>query len=514
MLMAHAARTTLVTVEEVTRTTCWPTTGSPPAPSRRSTSAAVAEAPRGAWPVGLRGAYPADPAICAAMPSWPRRTRASRATSTSTSRAGAGRMSDWRPQELLIDVAGRHARRARPRRGRRRLADPGCRGLLARERSGGRLRVSVLGSERHNPFTDGGRELFDCAAQGRIDAFFLGGGQIDGGANINLVGVGGYPRSRVRWPGSFGSAYLYFLVPRVILFREEHTRAGAGAQGRVRQRARHQPRQRLSPGRALRAGHRARVFRFERGARPLSAAERASGPHRRRGPGPYRLRLRCAGEVPPTPAPVGATLALIRGPVGRAIAETYPRFAAEVLGIELSGRARPDAEAGVSAAPATGLLRSSGRGCRGARDREHAVARYIAARHARVAAFVDANYGLIGALRLHRQALGLDLLRAPANVALMVPYLACSWAGRPCAARRAACRAPAERPHAFPRDRRRARADLPAAPRPAGAALRRWQAPLRGGCAGRRRSSPIALPPRSIVWPRWRSATPRRRPQG
>src|SRR5690606_4821380 len=61
------------------------------------------------------------------------------------------------------------------------------------------------------------------AAQGRIDAFFLGGGQIDGEANINLVGVGGYPRSRVRWPGSFGSAYLYFLVPRVILFREEHS---------------------------------------------------------------------------------------------------------------------------------------------------------------------------------------------------------------------------------------------------------------------------------------------------
>ena len=31
-------------------------------------------------------------------------------------------------------------------------------------------------------------------------------------------------RTEVRWPGSFGSAYLYFLVPRVILFREEHTR--------------------------------------------------------------------------------------------------------------------------------------------------------------------------------------------------------------------------------------------------------------------------------------------------
>ncbi len=87
-----------------------------------------------------------------------------------------------------------------------------------------RLRVSILGSERHNFFTNGGVELFDCAAQGRVDAFFLGGGQIDGHGNINLVGTGDYPAAEVRWPGSFGSAYLYHLVPRVILFREEHSR--------------------------------------------------------------------------------------------------------------------------------------------------------------------------------------------------------------------------------------------------------------------------------------------------
>ena len=132
-------------------------------------------------------------------------------------------MSDHRPEELLIDVL------AGMLEGLDHVAVgaaspiPGAAALLARERSGGAMRVSVLGSARHNPFTDGGRELFDCAAQGRIDAFFLGGGEIDGAGNINLVGIGGYPESRVRWPGSFGSAYLYFLVPRVILFREEHT---------------------------------------------------------------------------------------------------------------------------------------------------------------------------------------------------------------------------------------------------------------------------------------------------
>jgi glutaconate CoA-transferase subunit B len=101
---------------------------------------------------------------------------------------------------------------------------PGAAALLARELSGATTRVSILGSRRNNDFTDGGVETFDLAAQGRIDAFFLGGGQIDGQANINLVGAGAYPDSEVRWPGSFGSSYLYFLVPRVILFREEHTR--------------------------------------------------------------------------------------------------------------------------------------------------------------------------------------------------------------------------------------------------------------------------------------------------
>lgn len=52
-----------------------------------------------------------------------------------------------------------------------------------------------------------------------------------------------------------------------------------------------------------------------------------------------------------------------------------------------------------------------------------AIDRYIAARHAKVAAFADDTYGLLGSMRLHRKAFGLDLLRAPANVAMAVPYL-------------------------------------------------------------------------------------------
>lgn len=101
---------------------------------------------------------------------------------------------------------------------------PGSAALLARELSNGSTGVTLLNSQHLQTLNDGAGELFDRAAQGRIGAFFLSGGQIDGQANINLVGVGAYPKQSVRWSGSFGSAFLYYLVPRVILFRAEHTR--------------------------------------------------------------------------------------------------------------------------------------------------------------------------------------------------------------------------------------------------------------------------------------------------
>src|SRR5436853_7917996 len=100
---------------------------------------------------------------------------------------------------------------------------PALAALTLRERGGGKPYVSLLGSRRHMFFTDGGRELFDCAGQGRVDVFFLSGGEIDGEGNINLVSVGPYDKPLARFSGSFGSAYLYYVVPRVILFRWEHT---------------------------------------------------------------------------------------------------------------------------------------------------------------------------------------------------------------------------------------------------------------------------------------------------
>lgn len=214
---------------------------------------------------------------------------------------------------------------------------PAAAALLARERGEGAERISLLGSRTHNPFTDGGRELFDCAAQGRIDAFFLSGGEIDGQGNINLLGIGDYPALDVRFPGSFGSAFLYFAVPRVILFREEHSprtlvervsfvsAPGTSAPGVWRRGGPSH----LVTGRCLFAFDReAAGFRLEslHPGESLEAVREATG-----------FAFAASPPVPATPDPDPGTLRLLRGPVAAALAETYPRFAARVFGASVSG---------------------------------------------------------------------------------------------------------------------------------------------------------------------------------
>ena len=209
---------------------------------------------------------------------------------------------------------------------------PASAALLARARSGNGMRVSILGSRQHNFFTDGGRELFDCAAQGRLDAFFLSGGQIDGQGNINLVGVGAYPRSTVRFPGSFGSSYLAFLVPRVILFREEHTprtlvervdfvsAPGSSPPGVYRPGGPHALVTGLAVFDFLRDQARFRLRSVHPG-HTVAEVREATG-----------FTFDLPARVGETPSPDPATLSLLRGEVAAAVTQTYPAFAARTWG--------------------------------------------------------------------------------------------------------------------------------------------------------------------------------------
>jgi glutaconate CoA-transferase subunit B len=95
--------------------------------------------------------------------------------------------------------------------------------LLAQHLFPGGTQALIFRNNINDPFHESGSELYDRIGQGRIDVFFISGGQIDGQANLNNVGVGDYPNTKVRFPGSFGTPFIHLMVPRVILYREEHT---------------------------------------------------------------------------------------------------------------------------------------------------------------------------------------------------------------------------------------------------------------------------------------------------
>ena len=63
---------------------------------------------------------------------------------------------------------------------------------------------------------------------------------------------------------------------------------------------------------------------------------------------------------------------------------------------------------------------------------DDAVRSYAAACRARIPGFVARHFGWRGSLRLHRSAIGLDLLRAPLNVLLVGPTLFLRLAGLAC----------------------------------------------------------------------------------
>jgi glutaconate CoA-transferase subunit B len=246
-------------------------------------------------------------------------------------------VADFKDEELLADVIAGLIGDVRHVAVGNASPIPATAALLARERGHGGPYVSLLQSRKHNFFTDGARELFDCAGQGRIDVFFLSGGQIDGQGNVNLVSTGDYGHPKVRFPGSFGSAYLYYVVPKVILFRVEHSRRtlvphvdfisapGANEQNVYR------------PGGPIALVTHRCLFSFADGRFRLASVH----------PGhtvaevientgfDFDMPDSLPVAVPQTPAPSPDTLRLLREVVAPQLAEVYPQFAAQVFGVTL-----------------------------------------------------------------------------------------------------------------------------------------------------------------------------------
>jgi glutaconate CoA-transferase subunit B len=241
---------------------------------------------------------------------------------------------DFRPEELLADVIARLIGDVRHVAVGNASPIPATASLLARARGNGRPYVSLLGSQKHTFWTDGGRELFDCAGQGRIDVFFLSGGEIDGQGNINLVSIGEPDKPIARFPGSFGSSYLYFVVPKVILFRTEHSKrtlvpkvsyisAPGGSDDNVHRTG--GPIALITNRCLFSFDPETRRFRLEsvHPGHTLAEVIVNTGFEFDRPP-----------DVPVTPSPSAETLRLMRQVVAPELAEVYPQFAARVFGIK------------------------------------------------------------------------------------------------------------------------------------------------------------------------------------
>jgi len=67
-------------------------------------------------------------------------------------------------------------------------------------------------------------DVFDLAAQGRVDLMFFGAAQIDENGNTNLSVIGRYDRPKVRLPGGAATAYLFPLVKRIVVWARHDRR--------------------------------------------------------------------------------------------------------------------------------------------------------------------------------------------------------------------------------------------------------------------------------------------------
>jgi glutaconate CoA-transferase subunit B len=101
---------------------------------------------------------------------------------------------------------------------------PAAGSILAEQLHAPHSSIIILGSQEYYPFPAGSSELHFIAQRGELDLFFLSGMQIDRYGNFNLHVIGDYTSPTVRMAGAYGSAMLYYMVHRVILFRPDHTR--------------------------------------------------------------------------------------------------------------------------------------------------------------------------------------------------------------------------------------------------------------------------------------------------
>jgi glutaconate CoA-transferase subunit B len=191
--------------------------------------------------------------------------------------------------------------------------------LLARRTHAPNIKLRAPGIEDSVPFV-GSKEFFDFAQRGKLDLFFFSAAQIGAGGALNLHALGDYQRPRKRLPGAFGSAVLYQVTRRVILFRMEHSPRTlvekvdfVSATGT--------PELLVTPAAVL-------AFDRVKGRFELASYHPGHSVESVRAATGFDLGARA--DVHETREPTTAELALLRGPVAAEMAAVYPRYAGSV----------------------------------------------------------------------------------------------------------------------------------------------------------------------------------------
>jgi glutaconate CoA-transferase subunit B len=146
------------------------------------------------------------------------------------------------------------------------------------------------------------------------------------------VSVGDYEKPKVRFPGSFGSAYLYYVVPKVILFRLEHTRRTLVEKVDFISAPGTSPDNVFRPGGPIALITNRCLFAFDRGRRRFRLASVHPGHTLAEIEENTGFDFDRPPSVSTTRAPSPETRRILRAVVAPQLIEVYPQFAAEVFG--------------------------------------------------------------------------------------------------------------------------------------------------------------------------------------
>ena len=207
-------------------------------------------------------------------------------------------------------------------------AIPACGVLLAHFTHAPRATVVIINHPDYWPFHGGSKEFYDFAQRGKLDLFFLSGGQIDRHGNLNLITIGDHARPDVRLPGGAGAAMLYYLPRRVVVFRADHSPRIFVERVDTVSSPGSTPPDVVRPGGPWKTVTSLCVFRYDRTSAALVVESLHPGVSREelgRRTG-FGLAYDPAAGV--TPEPTNAELELLRTRVRDAVARTYPLFSA------------------------------------------------------------------------------------------------------------------------------------------------------------------------------------------